>query len=90
MLQRPVEPAQYVSVAPTRRLVDEQVEPSVGSSRDPDDNALAESTIGLFKAELICPEGSWRNIELETLRWVDFHNTIRPHEALDDLSPIQA
>ena len=56
-------------------------------------NALAESTIGLFKAELIRPEGPWRNVEhveLETLRWVDFYNTIRPHEALDDLTPIQA
>ena len=49
--------------------------------------------IGLFKAELIRPEGPWRNvehIEVETLRWVDFYNTIRPHEALDDLTPTQA
>lgn len=85
--------SQYVSFALTQRLVEAGVDPSVGSNHDPYDNALAESTIGLFKAELIRSEGPWRNVEhveLETLRWVDFYNTIRPHEALDDLSPIQA
>lgn len=85
--------SQYVSFALTQRLDDEGVDPSVGSNHDPRDNALAESTIGLFKAELIRPEGPWRNVahvELETLRWVDFYNTIRPHEALDDLIPTQA
>ncbi len=76
--------SQYVSFALTQRLVEEGVDPSVGSNHDPYDNALAESTIGLFKAELIRPDGPWRNVEhveLETLRWVDFYNTIRPHEA---------
>lgn len=85
--------SQYVSFALTQRLVAEGVDPSVGSNHDPYDNALAESTIGLFKAELIRPEGPWRNVEhveLETLRWVDSYNTVRPHEALDDLTPMQA
>ncbi len=47
----------------------------------------------MSKAELIRAEGPWRNVEhveLETLRWVDFYNMTRPHEALDDLSPMQA
>jgi len=44
-------------------------------------NALAESQIGLYKAELIRPEGHWRgveHVELETLNWVDFFNTEHP------------
>jgi putative transposase len=85
--------SQYVSFAFTQRLVDEGVDVSVGSVGDAYDNALAESQIGLYKAELIRPEGPWRgveHVELETLNWVDFFNTERPHEALDDLTPIAA
>lgn len=85
--------SQYVSFAFTQRLVDEGVDPSVGSVGDAYDNALAESQIGLYKAELIRPEGPWRgveHVELETLNWVDFFNNERPHEALDDLTPMAA
>ena len=85
--------SQYVSFAFTQRLVDEGVDPSVGSVGDAYDNALAESQIGLYKAELIRPEGPWRgveHVELETLNWVDFFNTERPHESLDDLTPMAA
>jgi putative transposase len=85
--------SQYVSFAFTQRLIDEGVDPSVGSAGDAYDNALAESQIGLYKAELIRPEGPWRgveHVELETLNWVDFFNTERPHESLDDLTPIAA
>ena len=56
-------------------------------------NALAESQIGLYRAELIRPEGPWRgveHVEIETLNWVDFFNKERPHESLDDLSPVTA
>jgi hypothetical protein len=38
------------------------------------DNALAESTIGLFKTELIKPGGPWRScdqVEIATLEYVD-------------------
>jgi putative transposase len=85
--------SQYVSFAFTERLVEAGVDPSVGSVGDAYDNALAESTIGLFKAELIRPEGPWRgveHVELETLNWVDWFNQERPHEAIDDLTPIRA
>lgn len=85
--------SQYVSFAFTQRLLDEGVDPSVGSVGDAYDNALAESQIGLYKTELIRPEGPWRgveHVELETLNWVTFFNTERPHEALDDLTPMQA
>jgi len=85
--------SQYVSFAFTSRLVDAGVDASVGSVGDAYDNALAESQIGLYKAELIRPEGPWRSVEhveIETLNWVHWFNHERPHEAIDDLTPVQA
>lgn len=85
--------SQYVSFAFTERLVEAGVDPSVGSVGDAYDNALAESQIGLYKSELIRPEGPWRgveHVEIETLNWVDWFNHDRPHESIDDLTPVQA
>ncbi len=55
---------------------------------------LAESTNGLYKAELIRgpDQGPWRTIEdveLATLGWVHWFNTDRIHSYLDDTSPDQ-
>ena len=57
-------------------------------------NALAESTIGLYKAELIRgpSQGPWRtvdDVELATLGWVHWHNTRRLHGYLDDVPPAE-
>jgi putative transposase len=85
--------SQYTSIAFTQRLLDAGVDASVGSVGDAYDNALAESQIGLYKAELIWPEGPWRDaehVEIETLNWVDWFNHERPHEANDDLTPVAA
>jgi putative transposase len=85
--------SQYTSFAFTQRLIDEGVDPSVGSVGDAYDNALAESQIGAYKTELIRPEGPWRDVEhveLGTLDWVDWFNHERPHESIDDLTPVQA
>jgi putative transposase len=85
--------SQYTSFAFTGRLIDEGVDPSVGSVGDAYDNALAESQIGLYKTELIRPYGPWRDIdqvELATLEWVTWFNHERPHESINDLTPIQA
>jgi putative transposase len=85
--------SQYASFAFTTRLIEAGVDPSVGSAGDAYDNALAESQIGTYKTELIRPAGPWRDIEhveLETLHWVDWFNTERPHESIDDLTPTQA
>ena len=93
MLLRPIELAQYTSIAFTSRLIEEGIDPSVGSVGDAYDNALAEATIGTYKTEFIrrlCP---WRNVEhveTETLFWVDWYNTERPHDYLDDLTPAHA
>jgi len=85
--------SQYTSFAFTARLIEEGVDPSVGTVGDAYDNALAESQIGLYKTELIRPEGPWRDVdhvELGTLSWVTWFNTERTHESIDDLTPIQA
>lgn len=91
VLHRPVEPSQYTSLALTSRLVEAGADPSVGSVGDALDNALAETTLGSFKTELIRRQGPWRDIdhvEIETMTWVDFFNTERPHEYLDNLTPV--
>jgi putative transposase len=84
--------SQYTSIAFTQRLVDEGVDASVGSVGDAYDNALAESQIGLYKTELINPYGPWRDrehVEIDTLDWVHWFNTQRPHESIDDLTPVE-
>ncbi len=84
--------SQYTSFAFTQRLVDAGVDASIGSVGDAYDNALAESTIGLFKAEKIYREGPWKtlsDVELATLEWVDWFNTARLHSACGRLSPAQ-
>lgn len=84
--------SQYTSIAFTQRLIDEGVDPSVGSVGDAFDNAMAETTVGSFKTELIRRQGPWRDVdhvEIETLNWAHWFNTERPHEALDDLTPEQ-
>lgn len=92
MLQRPVEPSQYVSFALTERLAALGARPSVGSVGDAYDNALAESTIGLFKTELIRRRGHWRtldDVEIATLEWVDWFNNRRLHSELGDIPPAE-
>ena len=69
--------SQYLSMRYTERLADAGIEPSVGSRGDSYDNALAESVIGLFKAEVIRRKGPWRTletVEYATLAWVDWFN----------------
>lgn len=82
--------SQYTSIAFTQRLLDEGVDPSVGSVGDAYDNAMAETTVGSFKNELIRRQGPWRDVdqvELGTAEWVAWFNTERPHENLDDFTP---
>lgn len=54
---------QYLSVRYTDRLAEAGAVTSVGSRGDSYDNALAETIIGLYKAELIRPRGPWRDLE---------------------------
>jgi putative transposase len=84
--------SQYRSIAYTERLAAAGAAPSVGSVGDAYDNALAESTIGLFKTELIKPRGPWRTVEqveIATLEYVDWFNHRRLHSAAADLPPAE-
>jgi putative transposase len=72
--------SQYLSIKYTERLAEAGIDPSVGSVGDSYDNALAESTIGLFKTKVIDFMGPWtsvRQIEWETRKWVNWYNTKR-------------
>ena len=89
----PTQAAEYTSIRYTERLAEAGAKPSIGSVGDSFDNAMAESIIGLFKTEVIGPEGPWESVEhveIDTLEWVHWFNTERPHESIDDLTPIQA
>ena len=92
-MRRPLEPGQYVSIKYTERLAQAGIEPSVGSVGDSYDNALAESVIGLFKAEVIHRLGAWRSfeaVEFATLEWVDWFNHRRLLEPIGNIPPAEA
>jgi transposase InsO family protein len=76
----------------TERLTEAGIAPSVGSRGDSYDNALAESLIGLFKAEVIQRQGPWRQletVEFATLTWVDWFNTRRLLEPIGYVPPAE-
>jgi len=65
---------------------------SVGSRGDSYDNALAESFHGLYKAELIRHQGSWRgldDVEFATLEYVEWFNHRRLHGELGLVPPAE-
>ena len=83
---------QYTSIAFTDRLAAAGVQPSVGTVGDANDNALAESLIGLYKTELIKPCGPWRTceqVEAATLHYIDWFNRQRLFEAGGDIPPAE-
>ena len=91
MLRGPVESTQYISIVYTERLAEIGALPSIGSVGDSYDNALAESFIGLYKAELVNFDGPWRTVEeleLATLLWVDWYNTTRLHSSIGYKTPV--
>ena len=68
---------QYTACDFTELLALHGVRISIGSVGDSYDNALAETIIGAYKAELIWNKGPWKSLEqltLETARWVNWHN----------------
>jgi transposase InsO family protein len=92
VLRRPVESAQYTSIRYTERLAEIGAAPSVGSIGDSYDNSLAESTIGLYKTELIRRHGPWRTLdelELATLGYIDWFNHRRLHGEIGDIPPAE-
>ena len=84
---------QYLAIRYTERLAEAGAVGSVGSRGDSYDNALAESFNGLFKTELIRPQGPWRgldDLEIATLEYIDWFNHRRLHGELGMITPTEA
>ncbi|WP_345188979.1 IS3 family transposase, partial [Microbacterium panaciterrae] len=85
--------SQYTSLAFTDALRDAGLTGSIGTVGDAYDNALMESTIGLFKTEVIEHERStwtgWRQVEQATASWVNWYNTERLHSSIGHFTPIE-
>ena len=79
----------------TDRLDEIGARPSIGTVADSFDNALAETTNGLYKTERVRgPDAPavWDDVdqlELETLSWVHWFNTDRLHSHCDDTPPAE-
>jgi putative transposase len=84
--------SQYTSIAFTAELLDAGIAGSIGTVGDALDNALCESTIGLFKTEAINGGPAWRDrrdVEWQVARWVHWYNTSRLHSSIGHLPPIE-
>jgi transposase InsO family protein len=76
----------------TEARLDAGIAGSIGSVGDVLDNALMESTIDLYKTELVDRQRSWngRNeVERGTAAWVHWFNTERLHSAIDYRPPAE-
>ena len=85
--------SQYVSLRYTERLAEAGLMPSVGSTGDSYDNALAETINGLYKTEVIYKRGPWKtreSLELATLQWVHWFNHERLLEPIGHIPPAEA
>ncbi len=87
--------SQFTSVRFTERLDEIGARPSIGTIADSYDNALAETTNGLYKAECVYgPDaaGGWDDVdqlELATLSWVHWFNHDRLHSHCHDVPPAE-
>ena len=86
--------SQYTAISFTEALIEAGIAPSIGTVGDALDNALMESTIGLYKSELIDHDRtrSWSGraeVERETASWVHWYNTTRIHHSIAKMSPIE-
>ena len=86
--------SQYTAISFTEALIEAGIAPSIGTVGDALDNALMESTIGLYKSELIDLRRarSWAGraeVEAETAAWVHWYNTTRIHHSIAKMSPIE-
>lgn len=85
--------AQYTSLALTAELAEAGIAGSIGTVGDALDNALCQSTIGLFKTEAIHDGGpTWKNraeVEWQVTAWVRWYNHNRLHSAVGHLPPLE-
>jgi putative transposase len=84
--------SQYLAIRYTERLAEGGAVASVGPRGDGFGNALAETIIGLYKAELVRRRGPWRGldeVEYATLGWVDGFNRRRLLEPIGYVPPAE-
>ena len=88
---------QYTSIAFGQHLLDAGIHPSVGSIGDAYDNALAETTIGLYKTECTRPGSPFHaglattaDVEQATAAWVHWYRTSRLMHRLGRRPPAEA
>lgn len=85
--------SQYTSLAFSEALREAGIAGSIGTVGDALDNALMESTIGLFKTEVIEHEQPvwrhWRDVEIATASWVHWYNHDRLHSSIGDVPPVE-
>ena len=83
---------QYLAIRYTARLAQAGAIASAGTAGDSYDNALAETIIGLYKAELIHRRGPWKTLaglEAATAWWVSWFNHRRLYGPLGDIPPAE-
>ena len=85
--------SQYLSLAFSDELHKAGIVGSIGTVGDALDNAVMESTIGLFKTEVIDNERrtwtSWRQVEAAVASWVTWYNHERLHSSIGDVPPAE-
>lgn len=89
--------SQYTSLRFAESLLLAGMIPSIGSVGDAFDNALAETTIGLYKTECIRADSPFRrgpltslsDVEAITAAWVHWYNTSRIMHRLGRRSPVE-
>jgi len=87
--------SQFTSVRFTERLDEIGARPSIGTVADSFDNALAETTNGLYKTECVYgpdapkPWDGVDELELATLSWVHWFNHDRLHGHCRDVPPAE-
>ncbi|KHJ73940.1 hypothetical protein QR64_04225 [Rhodococcus sp. Chr-9] len=87
--------SQYTALRFGETLFLQGIRPSIGSVADAYDNALAETTIGLYKAECIADDSPFRkgplrtvsDVEEATSAWVHWYNTARLMHRLGRIPP---
>lgn len=97
VLHRPIELAQYTSVRFGETLALSGLVASIGTVGDAFDNALAETSIGLYKTEAVREDSPFRrgplhrltDVELLTAEWVHWYNTDRLMHRLGRIPPTE-
>ncbi|MBW5249379.1 IS3 family transposase [Streptomyces sp. P01-B04] len=84
--------SQYASFRLAEHLDAAGLAASIGSVGDALDNALMESTIGLYETELIKPQRPWKTlspVELVTAEWGDWNCHRHLHGEIGHVPPVE-